>query len=68
MTITKITTMTLITVIAIYTTIRNTYGRLGHSDNANTQTPKVVAALADVNMIQIACGAAHTIALAGMVL
>ena len=44
------------------------YGNLGHGDNSEVRTPKLVESLLGKPCISVACGSKHTLALAALVL
>ena len=48
---------------AVLTWGAGSYGNLGHGDNTDVSTPKLVEALLGKQCISVACGAKHTIAL-----
>lgn len=48
---------------ALYTWGKGALGRLGHGDSEDQLLPKLVSALANKSVLDVACGHAHTVAL-----
>jgi hypothetical protein len=50
----------------LYSFGRNNYGQLGIGNQIDQSTPQIITTLQSIQIVQIACGSEHTLALTGI--